>query len=119
MCHKNRTDYVLLTDIHRAGRVARQHIGTGFQQGLDSDIDGRDIQAWRATWAWDFLDNASIWVQYSKFEEDDRARITNQVCVRTDLLALGCEPNEVGYDAPHLGSTAGGLFFMLTGTSAL
>ena len=87
---------------------------------IDSDIDGRDIQAWRATWAWDFLDNASIWVQYSKFEEDDdRARITNQVCVRTDLPALGCEPNEVGYDAPHLGSTTGGLFFMLNGQNTL
>ena len=87
---------------------------------IDDDIDGRDITAYRATWAWDFNDNGNVWVQYSKFDEDDdRARITNQVCKRTDLPALGCEPNEVGFDSPHLGSTTAGLFFMLNGFDTL
>ena len=87
---------------------------------IDDDIDGRDIQAYRATWAWDFSDNGDVWVQYNKFEEDDdRARITNQVCQRTELPTLGCEPNGFGYDSPHLGSTTGGLFFMTNGRATL
>ena len=80
---------------------------------INDDVDGRDIQAYRATWAWDFSDNGNVWVQYNKFDEDDdRARVTNQVCKRTELPTLGCEPNAFGNDAPHLGSTTGGLFFM-------
>ena len=87
---------------------------------IDDDIDGRDIQAYRATWSWDFSDNGNVWVQYNSFEEDDdRARITNQVCKRTDLPALGCEPNEIGFDSPHLGSTTGGLFFALNGLGTI
>ena len=87
---------------------------------IDDDIDSRDIQAYRATWAWDFSDNGDVWVQYNKFEEDDdRARITNQVCQRTELPTLGCEPNGFGFDSPYLGSTTGGLFFMTNGRGTL
>lgn len=87
---------------------------------IDDDIDGRDIQSYRATWAWEFSDNGNVWVQYTNFDEDDdRARITNQICQATDLPALGCEPNEVGFDSPHLGSTTGGLFFALNGLGTL
>ncbi len=87
---------------------------------IDDDIDGRDILSYRATWAWDFSDKGKVWVQYSYFDEDDdRARITNQICQRTTLPALGCEPDGVGFDAPHLGSTTGGLFFALNGLGTL
>ncbi len=87
---------------------------------IDDDIDGRDITAIRATWAWDFSDNGNIWIQYNYFDEDDdRARITNQVCKRTALPALGCEPNGVGFDSPHLGATTGGLFFALNNLDTL
>lgn len=87
---------------------------------IDDDIDGRDILALRATWAWDFSDRGNVWVQYNYFDEDDdRARITNQICQQTDLPAVGCEPNGFGFDSPHLGSTTGGLFFALNGLGTL
>ncbi len=87
---------------------------------IDDDIDGRDITAYRATFSWDFSDKGNVWVQYNRFDEDDdRARITNQICQRTDLPALGCEPNGFGFDSPHMGSTTGGLFFALNGLGTL
>lgn len=83
---------------------------------IDDDIDGRDLYAWRATLSWDFSDNGNVWVQYSDFDEDDdRARITNQVCQRTALPALGCEPDGFGFDTPHYGSVTGVIFFGLNG----
>lgn len=87
---------------------------------IDDDIDGRDITAFRLTYSWDFSDNGNLWIQYNDFDEDDdRARITNQICKQTALPALGCEPNEVGFDSPHMGSTTGGLFFALNGLGTL
>ncbi len=88
--------------------------------GIDDDIDGRDILAVRATLAWDFTDRASAWVLFSMFEEeDDRARITNQVCVRNSIPTTGCLPNEFGWQAPHLGSTTAGIFAGLAGALPL
>lgn len=87
---------------------------------INDDIDGRDIKAYRVTWAWDFSDNGDVWVQYSKFkEDDDRARLTNQVCKRSALPVLGCDADGFGFDSPHLGATTGGLFFMLNGFDTL
>ena len=80
-------------------------------QGIDSDLDGRDWWAGRITASWDINDQSNLWVQYSQFEEDDdKARITNQVCVTNDLPLQGCKPDEVGFEGPHLGTTTGGLF---------
>lgn len=88
--------------------------------GIDDDIDGRDIFAARVSLSWDFSDNGDVWVQYNYFDEDDdRARLTNQVCQQTALPALGCEPNGFGFDSPHMGSTTGGLFFGLNGLGTL
>ena len=79
--------------------------------GIDSDIDGRDLHAFRATAKWQFSDAGDAWVQYSKFkEDDDRARISNQVCEQNPLPVQGCLPNGFGFDTPHNGSTTGGLF---------
>ena len=88
--------------------------------GIDDDIDGRDIQAIRATYAWEFSDNGNLWVQYSRFDEDDdRARITNQICAQSALPILGCDADGIGFDSPHLGATTGGLFFALNGQSTI
>ena len=84
--------------------------------GIDDDIDGRDVTALRATFAWDLTEQASLWVQYNRFDEDDdRARITNQVCVRNPLPTNGCLPDEFGFEPPHLGSTTAGIFAALGG----
>ena len=84
--------------------------------GIDDDIDGRDITALRATFRWQPTERADFWVQYNRFREnDDRARITNQVCVRNILPTWGCLPDEFGFDKPHLGATTGGIFAALAG----
>ena len=79
--------------------------------GIDSDIDGRDVLAFRATLGWDISDRASAWVLLSRFkEDDDRARITNQVCKRNSLPTTGCLADEFGWEQPHLGATTAGIF---------
>ena len=88
--------------------------------GIDDDIDGRNILALRATLAWDFTDRARGWLLYSLFDEDDdRARITNQVCVRNPIPTTGCLPNEFGWQTPHLGATTAGIFAGLAGALPL
>ncbi len=78
---------------------------------IDDDLDGRDIYTFRVTAAWDITDEAKFWFQYSKFnEDDDKIRITNQICSTNDLPTVGCEPDAFGFDTPHNGSTTGGLF---------
>ena len=81
---------------------------------IDDDVDGRDILAQRTTFSWDITENSNFWFQYSYFnEDDDRARLTNQVCKRTVVPALGCEADGFGFDSPHPGSTTAGVFFGL------
>ncbi|MEZ5559451.1 MAG: TonB-dependent receptor [Pseudomonadales bacterium] len=80
-------------------------------KGIDGEVDGRDLWAARITASWEINDRASAWFQYSHFDEnDDRARITNQVCVKNDLPTTGCKPDAFGFGEPHLGSTTGGIF---------
>ena len=79
--------------------------------GIDASVDGRGILAYRATIAWEINDQARVWGLYSRFEEDDdRARITNQVCKQNPLPTTGCLPDEFGWDSPHLGATTAGIF---------
>ena len=88
--------------------------------GIDDDVDGRDVQALRATFAWQINDDANAWLLFSSFEEDDdRVRITNQVCARNPLPTTGCLPNAFGRDTPHLGATTAGIFAALAGALPL
>ena len=84
--------------------------------GIDGSVDGRGITAVRATLAWDLTDRASAWLQYHRtHEDDDRARITNQVCARNPLPTTGCLPDARGRDTPHLSATTAGIFAGLAG----
>ena len=79
--------------------------------GIDASVDGRGILAYRTTIAWEINDQARVWGLYSRFEEDDdRARITNQVCKQNPLPTTGCLADEFGWDSPHLGATTAGIF---------
>jgi iron complex outermembrane receptor protein len=79
--------------------------------GIDDDIDGRDIWTYRVTAAWQISDAADAWLQYNRFkEDDDKVRISNQICERNNLPNVGCTPDGFGFDTPHNGSTTGGLF---------
>lgn len=78
---------------------------------IDDDVDGRDLWTVRLTGEWAISDRANLWMQYNYFkEDDDRVRITNQVCEKNDIPTLGCTANGFGWDNPHLGSTTGGIF---------
>ena len=79
--------------------------------GIDGDIDGRDVLALRATLAWEITDRAGAWLQFHMLDEDDdRARISNQVCARNSIPTTGCLPDGFGFDAPHFGATTAGIF---------
>lgn len=83
---------------------------------IDQDIDGRDIGGTRATLNWDLTDRAAMWVMFSRFaEDDDRARISSQVCKRSALPVTGCLPDEFGWEQPHLGTTTFGIFAAAAG----
>jgi outer membrane receptor protein involved in Fe transport len=80
-------------------------------RGINEDIDGRNLWTGRVTASWAFSDNGEAWIQYNQFSEnDDRARITNQICVTNDVPLQGCKTGEFGFEGPHLGSTTGGIF---------
>lgn len=80
-------------------------------KGINEDIDGRNLWTGRITASWAFSDNGEAWIQYNQFSEnDDRARITNQICVTNDVPLQGCKTGEFGFEGPHLGSTTGGIF---------
>ena len=84
--------------------------------GIDESVDGRGIVAARATLSWDLTDRASAWLQYHRTnEDDDRARITNQVCARNPLPTTGCLADAFGRDTPHLSATTAGIFAGLGG----
>lgn len=78
---------------------------------IDEAYDGRNILAVRGTLSIEPNDNTSLWLMLSHFEEDDdRARISNQICERNSLPTLGCKADGFGFDAPHLGANTGGIF---------
>ena len=96
------------TDNLAYGQVGRDG---GTLSGISETVDGRDILAYRATIAWEINDGARAWGIYSRFEEDDdRARITNQVCEQNTLPTTGCTADGFGWDTPHLGATTAGIF---------
>ena len=83
---------------------------------IDEDVDGRSIRAFRVSFAWQPTDRLSAWLLHSYFDEDDdRVRISNQVCVRNPLPTTGCLPDEFGFEMPHLGATTAGIFAGLAG----
>ena len=88
--------------------------------GIDDDIDGRDITTFRITGLWQINDNAEAWLQYSRFkEDDDKVRITNQVCERGTIPVVGCNPDGFAFESPHAGTTTGGIFGGLNGAVLL
>ncbi|MCZ6869526.1 MAG: TonB-dependent receptor [Gammaproteobacteria bacterium] len=88
--------------------------------GIDDDIDGRDVYSYRITGRWQPTERSNIWFMKAKFhEDDDKVRITNQVCVTNDLPTTGCEPNAFGFESPHAGTGTGGIFGGLLGALPL
>ena len=83
---------------------------------IEEHLDDRNILALRATVSYDISEDTSLWVMGSLFQENDsRARITNQICDRNLLPTTGCEPDKVGQESVHLGSTTAGIFAGILG----
>ena len=78
---------------------------------IEERLDGREVLAIRATTSIDISDDTKLWVMGTHFEEDDdRARITNQVCDRNTLPTVGCKPDSFALESPNIGSTTAGIF---------
>ena len=87
--------------------------------GINDDIDGRDLYTFRLTGRWT-TEISDVWVMYSQFkEDDDKARITNQVCKTNALPVDGCEANSFGLEPIHMGASTGGIFGGLVGAVPL
>ncbi|MFT7245780.1 MAG: iron complex outermembrane receptor protein [Candidatus Azotimanducaceae bacterium] len=102
------------TDNLAFGQVADFGVGAGVDtiKGIDDNLDGRDINTFRVTGEWAITENANLWVMYSNFsEDDDRARITNQICVTNSVPTTGCTPDGVGFETPHAFTGTGGIIF--------
>ena len=83
---------------------------------IDESLDGRDINSGRISLAWNISDQLTLRLKYTAFhEDDDRARITNQVCKRNTIPTTGCLPDEFGLEAPHASAHTSGLFTGLNG----
>jgi outer membrane receptor protein involved in Fe transport len=79
--------------------------------GIDDDVDGRDLHSFRITGEWQISDRANFWAMYTRFDEDDdRARVTNQICEKNAVPTVGCTPDGFAFEQPHLGATTGGIF---------
>lgn len=83
---------------------------------IGSNLDGRNLWAFRFSAKWNISDNANGWIIYSRFHEnDDRVRVSNQVCKTNPIPTTGCLPNEFGFQHPNFGTTTGGIFGGLNG----
>ena len=98
------------------GRVAVNGVGAGVDTipGINKDLDGRDIKTFRVTGEWAITDQANLWMMYSYFDEnDDKARITNQICRTNTVPTAGCLTDEVAFESPHAYTGTGGIVFGL------
>ena len=78
---------------------------------IEETQDSRNILALRSTFALDLTEDTNLWIMLTHFEEDDdRARINNQICDRNSIPTTGCKPDTVAFESPHLGATTGGIF---------
>ncbi|MFP6662574.1 MAG: TonB-dependent receptor [Deltaproteobacteria bacterium] len=74
--------------LQRDGMIKNYYNGSDVQ---NENIDGRDLWSLRATVTADITDTTHASFIFSRFKEDDnRARITKQLCNPTDTAQLGC-----------------------------
>ncbi len=103
--------------LQREGMIENLYTGPEVQA---DDVDGRDLWSLRATIAADVTDTTYVNFMWSRFNEDDnRARITKQLCNATDTPQLGCDwrgsLETQRADRPYPQSSAGGLFASYSG----
>jgi len=71
-------------------------------EGVDGDMDGRDIWSARVTAEWWVTDSLTLTTFYNHLhEDDDRLRSHGIICEQNPLPSFGCIPGEFGFDPPH------------------
>lgn len=98
--------------LQRDGMIRNYYDGPEVQS---ADIDGRDLWSIRMTLAADITDTTSASFIYSRFSENDnRARITKQLCKATSTPQLGCDwrgnLDTLPADRPYPQSVSGNMF---------
>jgi iron complex outermembrane recepter protein len=102
--------------LSRDGYIDNKYKGPG----IDDTLDGRAMYSYRISALWNPTDEASAWVIYSKFHEDDnKVRINNQICKQNSLPTAGCLTDQSGQEPINYGSSTGGIFFGLAGAVPL
>lgn len=83
-----------------------ENLADGQVPEVDDDLDGRDVYSFRVTPRWDVTERTSLWAMYEHTrEDDDRVRISNQICQATTLPIVGCDPDAFGLDPVNQAST--------------
>jgi outer membrane receptor protein involved in Fe transport len=76
------------------------NLADGQVPNVDGDMDGRDIYSLRITPEWRINDRTTVWLMYEHTrEDDDRVRISNQICRTNPLPTTPCLPNSFGLEA--------------------
>ena len=92
------------------------NLAAGDVPEVDDDLDGRDYYSFRITPGWRLSERTNLWGMWERVrEDDDRVRISNQVCRSTSFPLVGCEPDAFGLDAVNQASTSSGILAAFNG----
>ena len=79
------------------------NLAQGQVPNVDGDLDGRDVYSFRITPEWRISDRTTVWAIYEQTrEDDDRVRISNQICKTNPLPTTACDPDAFGLEAPNV-----------------
>ena len=79
-----------------------ENLAAGQVEGIDDDMDGRDLWSSRITAKWWINDSLTLTVMHNHYEEDDDRLLTHAlVCEQSPLPAEPCVRDEGGFDLPH------------------
>jgi outer membrane receptor protein involved in Fe transport len=93
-----------------------ENMAAGQVEGIDDDMDGRDLWSTRITAKWWINDSWSLTMMHNHFEEDDDRLLAHALlCKQSPLPAEQCVRDEGGFDLPHPYAQAEGWFATFLG----
>lgn len=92
------------------------NLAAGYVPEVDGDLDGRDYYSFRITPRWRVTHRTNLWGMWERMrEDDDRVRISNQVCKATSFPLVGCDPDAFGLEAVNQAATSSGILAAFNG----
>ena len=83
------------------------NLADGQVPNVDGDLDGRDIYSFRITPEWRIGEQTRLWFMFERTKEnDDRVRVSNQICKTNPLPTYSCVPDAFGLEAPNPSANA-------------